>query len=102
MGGINGGQAIETASFQVIIATQTSATGATWVTLAAQACNSFRLANFTGTTIEVRYNGAGSGLPVASGATYDFLAISNTNQLSLRRLDQSNTQVTVVGQALQP
>ena len=102
MGGIQGGDSIHTASFQAIISAQTAATGTNWVNLPAQACNAVNICNATGTTIEVRYNGTGTGLPVANLTTYSFMAISNSNQLSIRRLDVSNTQVTVVGQALQP
>ena len=102
MGGIQGGDSIHTASFQAIITAQTSATGTVWVNLPAQECNAVNLNNATGTTIEVRYNGAGSGLPVANLTSYSFMAISNSNKLSVRRLDVSNSQVTVVGQALQP
>lgn len=102
MGGIQGGDSIHTASFQVIMTAQTSATGATFVAFADQPANVLVVSNATGTTIEVRYSGAGSAFPVPNLTSYAFMAITNANQLSLRRLDVSNSQVTVSAQALQP
>lgn len=77
------------------LSVQTSATGATWVALSSQSAFKATLSNQSGTTIEVRQGGAGVGFPVPTGQLYEFEGISNTSDLEIRRVDTSNTQVTV-------
>jgi hypothetical protein len=84
----------------VIGSAQTAATGASWTALSSQACFECLILNNTGTTIEIRRGGAGTGLPIPSGNAYTFRGITNANQLSIRRVDTSNTQVTVYYEAL--
>ena len=74
---------------------QTAATGANWTAFASQACKQLTLSNQSGTTIEVRQGAAGVGLQIPSGAFYTFFGITNANQLEVRRVDTSNTQVTI-------
>jgi len=77
----------------------TSATGTNFVQLGNQACESVDICNNTGTTIEYRRNGAGSAMQIPDGATRLIVAITNTNEISIRRTDTSNTQVTVTCEA---
>lgn len=84
----------------VIGSAQTAATGSNWTALSSQACFECTILNTTGTTIEIRRGGSGTGLPIPSGNAYTFRAITNANQLSIRRVDTSNTQVAVYYEAL--
>lgn len=102
MGGIQGGDSFPTASYQVVLSAQTAATGTNYTAFASQECYGLVLVNNSGTTVEVRYNGAGVAIPVFTSNYYLFVGITNANQLSVRRVDTSNTQVTVVGQCLIP
>ncbi len=74
---------------------QTSASGATYVTLASAVCDRVTILNNSGADVEVRRDGAGVAIPVFDSNGFPFPAIANANALSLRRVDQSNTQVTV-------
>jgi hypothetical protein len=77
------------------IAVQSQASGATYTTLAHNVCSQATISNQSGTTIEVRHNGAGDGFNVPTGAVVLLEGIESTNQISFRRADVSNTQVTV-------
>lgn len=84
----------------IIITATTSATGATWVTLPSQGCNALDLVNNTGTAIEYRRGGAGNTIPLPDRSSRLIVAITNTNQLQIRRVDQSNATVTITGEAI--
>lgn len=73
---------------------QTAASGANWTDLAAQACHQVTFVNNTGTTLEFRQNG-GSAVPIFVGVPFVVYGIKDASQLSVRRVDQSNTQVTL-------
>lgn len=77
------------------LSAQTNATGTNYTAFGSQVCKQLTVSNQTGTTIEVRQDATGVGLQVPSGAFYTFFGITNANQLGIRRVDQSNTQVTV-------
>lgn len=77
------------------ISATTNATGTNWTAYGSQACKQLTLSNQSGTTIEVRQGGAGVGLQIPTGAFYTFFGITNANQLEVRRVDTSNTQVTI-------
>lgn len=79
----------------VIIQAQTSATGATFVAFPSQPCKEMQIVNLTGAQIEYCYNGTGNAIGIPTGASKYVLDIQNANQVSIRRSDQSNTQVTV-------
>lgn len=74
---------------------QTAATGTNYTALTAQVCRVVHIINDTGTALEVRQNGAGVALPVATGTGFSFFGVTNASELSVRRTDTSNTQVTV-------
>lgn len=77
------------------LAVQTSASGATYVTLAHNVCNQVTVSNQTGVSIAVRQDGTGDIFVVPTGAFYTFFGISSTNEISFKRLDDSNSQVTL-------
>ena len=74
---------------------QTSAVGATFVALAAAVAREVEITNQTGTVIEVRRGGAGVAFQLPSGSIKTFAGVSNASDLSLRRTDTSNVQVTL-------
>jgi hypothetical protein len=71
-----------------------------WVQLASQACTQFDLVNNTGTALEYKRGAAGTVfIPVPDGTSRLIQGIANANTIYLRRVDQSSTSVTVVGEA---
>jgi hypothetical protein len=77
------------------LSVQTNATGANFTAFASQACKQLTLSNQSGVMLEVQQGGAGIGLQLPNGTFYTFYGITNTNQLGVRRFDQSSSQVTV-------
>lgn len=75
---------------------QTSATGSSYVVLASAAASQVTLINTTGKDLEVRRGGAGVALPVPDGSYWTFRGVANANELGVRRIDQSNVQLTAV------
>lgn len=88
------------ATSAVITSVQTSATGATYVAFASQACAALSVSNTTGTTLEYRRGAAGTAMDIPDGTTYLIVGITNANQIDVRRKDTSNTQVTMKAEAL--
>ena len=78
-----------------ILSVQTAATGSNWTAFASQACTYVVVVNGTNFGIEVRRGGAGVGLPIQPGQAFTFEGVQNASDLSVRRLDQSNTQLTL-------
>jgi hypothetical protein len=72
-----------------------SGTGSSWTVLTSSAATHLTILNTSNADIEVRRSGAGVGLPVVANSYWVFRGISNANELSFRRIDQSNTQVTI-------
>lgn len=87
------------ATSSAILSVQSSASGATWVTMTAAVCDVLRICNATGTLLEYRRGGAGAGMHVPANTTLDIYAVSNANEISFRRNDLSNTQVTLTAEA---
>jgi hypothetical protein len=77
-------------------AVTTSGTGATFVALTAGACTEVILNNTASTAVDIEYrrNGTGAAMLVPSGAIAVVEAISDTSDIEVRRVDQSNTVST--------
>lgn len=88
------------ASSAVILSLTTSATGASFVTFSSQTCDALDLVNASTATIEYRRNGAGAAMPIPAGSSRLILGITNANQIGIRRLDTSNTQVSIAAEAI--
>lgn len=73
----------------------TAATGTNWTTLTEQVAGSVTIVNNTGTTIEVSKDSGATKMQIPTGASFCINFISNVNQVSIRRADTSNTQVTL-------
>lgn len=77
------------------ISATSSATGANWTAFGSQTCKQLTVFNNTGTVIEVRQDAAGVAVPIQDDSWFTFYGIANADELGIRRVDQSNTQVTV-------
>lgn len=77
------------------ISVQTAVVGANFAAFAAQVLSQLTIVNDTGVVIEWRQGGAGVSLPIADGSSFSIFGITDASQISVRRVDQSNTQVTV-------
>ncbi len=73
----------------------TAALGSSWTVLSSSTAHQVTVLNSTPTDIEVRRNGAGVGLPVVGNSYWVFRGVANANELSMRRIDQDNAQITI-------
>lgn len=73
----------------------TSTTGTNYVTFANTDLNKLIISNQSGTTIEVRQGGAGATFLIPTANIVNLSGLINANQISIRRSDTSNTQITV-------
>lgn len=73
---------------------QTAATGTNYTLFASQACKQLTIVNNTGTALEFRQDAAGVAVPVFDQSSFTIFGITNANQIGIRRVDTSNTQVT--------
>lgn len=80
---------------------QTANPGTGWTAFAAQEAKQLTLVNNTGTTIEFRQDVAGvvtpggASVPVFDQASFPIFGIADAAQIYVRRVDTTNTQVTV-------
>lgn len=74
---------------------QTNASGALFTAFAPQAARQLTIVNATGQDIEFQQNGTGGTVPVINGTAYPIYGLQDASQIAVRRIDQSNTQVTV-------
>jgi len=82
------------ATSATIATLQTANPGSGYATFSSATCSSLEIFNNTGTAIEYRRGGTGSTFPILNGTSRLIIAIANANEISIRRVDQSNTQVT--------
>lgn len=88
-----------------IMYAQTSAGGTAFVSFGSQACDSLELlvtdatTNAIGVAIEYKINGTGTALPLFYGDSDLITGLTNANQISVRRVDQSTTQIYVYAKA---
>lgn len=75
---------------------QSQATGTNYSTFPDIKCHQLTIVNDTGTKLWVRQDGVDPPLPIPDGQSYPFFGIANANELSFKRADSSNTQVTIV------
>lgn len=71
----------------------TAASGATYTALSSQLAGSVTIVNDTGVSLDVTKDGGTTKMVVPTGAAYCVKYIQNANQVSVRRTDNSNTQV---------
>ncbi len=85
-----------------IVSLQTNATGTTYNAFGSQACECVDIVNTqpAAVDLEVRRGGSGNTIVVPAGSSRMFVGLSNASGLEVRRLDQSNTQVTFTAEAI--
>jgi len=88
------------ASSAVITSVTTAATGSNYTAFASQACNCLDIVNTSSVAIEYRRGGAGSTMTILSGSSRLVVGITDANQIDVRRVDQSNTQITIPAEAI--
>lgn len=84
----------------VILNLTTSGTGTNFVAFADTPCNGLDVVNSSGTALEYKRDGAGLTMFLPDNSARLIPAITNANQISIRRVDVSNTTVTITAEAL--
>ena len=77
----------------------TNAIGTLYTSFSDHSCNVLEVINNSGVTVEYQRGGSGVAIPIPSGGSRLILGITNANQISIRRTDTTNTQVTVQAEA---
>ena len=77
----------------------TAATGTNWTAFSSFVCTTVVIINDTGTKLAVRTGGSGNGSNLPDGSGIKLNVSGNANDVSIRRADTSNTQVTVTAWA---
>jgi hypothetical protein len=93
---------IPTTTTETHMSVSTAATGTNYTAFGSQACLLLDVVNTSGTDIEVTRGGTGVAIRLPNNSARMFGAITNASQLSVRRVDTSNTQVAVTAVAITP
>lgn len=89
-----------TYSSVTIVSAATSATaGATATAFGSQACTGLDIVNNSTVDIEYQRGGAGLFMTISAGTSRMVTGITNANQISIRRVDQVATAVTIKAEA---
>ena len=78
----------------------TAATGSNWTAFSSQACNALDIVNSSSVAVEYRRGATGNAMTILSGSARLVVGIANANEVEVRRVDQSNTQVTIPAEAV--
>jgi hypothetical protein len=90
-----GGGGLPKAAGAGITSATTSTTGSNFVPLPNGGCNQLEIYNYSNADIEYRRFGTGPAFPIAAKDSRMIVGVSNPADISIRRVDQSNTPVTV-------
>lgn len=91
---------IPMASTITIISAQTAATGTNYTAFGSNVCDSMDIVNNSGYAIEYRRGAAGLTIPIPTGSSRLIVGIANSNEIDIRRVDTSNTQITITAEAI--
>lgn len=83
-----------------ILSLTTAAVGTNYTAFSSQTCNSLDIVNTSSVAIEYRRGGAGNTMTILSGSSRLVVGITNANEISVRRVDTSNTQLTIPAEAI--
>jgi hypothetical protein len=83
-----------------ILSLTTAATGSNYTAFASTTCQSLDIVNTSSVAIEYRRGGAGNAMTILSGSSRLVVGITDANQIAVRRVDQSNTQITIPAEAI--
>ena len=84
----------------VILNLTTNNPGSTYVAFEDSPCNSLDIVNASGTALEYKRNGDGFSMQMPDQSARNVVGITNANQVSVRRVDVSNTTVTISAEAI--
>lgn len=85
----------------VPISVQTASTGTNYASFSSQACTSVSILNTTGTDLQIKMKNSATPIPLPNATVINRLGVQfNANEVSVRRTDTSNTQVTVTAIAI--
>ena len=84
----------------VILTLTTASAGTSYTSFSSQTCDALDLTNSSSVAVEYRRGGAGNAMQVLSGASRLIVGITNANEIDVRRVDTSNTQITIQAEAL--
>jgi hypothetical protein len=88
------------ASSVTILSLTTAATGTNYTAFSSQTCQALDIVNTSSVAIEYRRGATGNSMTILSGSSRLVVGISNANQIDIRRVDQSNTQITLPAEAI--
>jgi hypothetical protein len=83
-----------------ILSATTDASGSAYVAFASNVCDALDIVNTTGAAIEYIRNGTGPSMVIPDKTGRLVTGISNANEISVRRVDLSTTQVDLKAEAL--
>lgn len=83
-----------------ILSLTTAATGSNYTAFSSQTCQSLDIVNTSSVAIEYRRGATGNAMTILSGSSRLVVGITNANQIDVRRVDQSNTQITIPAEAI--
>lgn len=83
-----------------ITSVTTAATGTNYTAFSSQTCNALDIVNTSSVAIEYRRGAAGTAMTILSGSSRLVVGITNANQIDVRRVDTSNTQITIPAEAI--
>ena len=83
-----------------IMSVTTAATGTNYTAFSSQTCNCLDIVNTSSVAIEYRRGATGTAMTILSGSSRLVVGITNANQIDVRRVDTSNTQITIPAEAI--
>lgn len=83
-----------------ILSLTTAATGTNYTAFSSQTCQSLDIVNTSSVAIEYRRGATGTAMTILSGSSRLVVGITNANQIDVRRVDTSNTQITIPAEAI--
>lgn len=90
------------ASSVSIVAITTSATGATYVAFGSNTCSALEIINTSAADIEYQRGGSGTSVKIVAGSSRFIVGITNSSQIAIRRVDNSNTTITLSAEVYVP
>jgi hypothetical protein len=91
---------VPAANSVTIMSVTTAATGTNYTAFSSQTCNSLDIVNTSSVAIEYRRGATGNAMTILSGSSRLVVGITNANQIDVRRVDTSNTQITIPAEAI--
>lgn len=83
-----------------ILSLTTAATGTNYTAFSSQTCQSLDIVNTSSVAIEYRRGATGNAMTILSGSSRLVVGITNANEIDVRRVDTSNTQITIPAEAI--